>query len=65
MKAINVFSRMLHQLGRSGSGFGHYFVNVQSSNCHDCPDCRCEDGPSVEEARRDYRAMHRSLLPYQ
>ena len=60
MKARNAFFRMLHQLGLSGSGFGDYFANVQSSNCHDCPDCRCGIGPSVDEARRDYRAMHRS-----
>ena len=63
--ARNTFSRMLYQLGRSCSGFGHYFVNVQSGNCRDCPDCRCEDGPTVEEARRDYQTMHRSQLPYQ
>ena len=63
--ARNAFSGILHQLGRSCSGFGHYFANVQSGNCHDCPDCRCEDGPSVEEARRDYREMLRfSKLPF-
>ena len=63
--ARNAFSRMLHQLGRSCSGFGHYFTNVRIGNCRDCPDCRCEDGPTVEEARMDYRAMHRAPLPYQ
>ena len=62
--AENVFFGILHQVGRSCSGFGHYFANVQSSNCHDCPNCRCEDGPSMEEARRDYHAMHRLPLPY-
>jgi len=64
MKARNTISRILHRLGRSCSGFGNYFANIQSGNCHDCPDCRCEDGPSVEEARKDYRAMHQSPLPY-
>jgi len=63
MKARNTFSRILHQLGRSCSGFGSYFASIQSNNCHDCPDCRCENGPSVEEARKDYLAMHHSL-PY-
>jgi len=63
--AKNPFFGILHQLGRSCSGFGHYFANVQSGNCRGCPDCRCEDGPSVEEARRDYLAMHRAPLPYQ
>ncbi len=55
--ARSTFSGILHQLGRSCSGFGHYFANVQSGNCHDCPDCRCEDGPTLEEARKHYREM--------
>ncbi len=65
MKVRNTFYGILHQLGRSGSGFVDYFVRIQSANCHDCPDCRCENGPSVEEARRDYLAMHQAPLPYQ
>ncbi len=60
MKARNTFSRILHQLGHSCSGFENYFAKVQSGNCHDCPDCRCEGGPSLEEAKRDFRAMHQS-----
>ena len=64
MKARNTFSRILHQLGRSGSGFGSYFASIQSHNCQDCPDCRCENGPSVEEARKDYRVMHKLQIPY-
>ena len=61
MKVRNTFSRMLHQLGR-GTGFGDYFANVQGSNCHDCPDCRCQDGPSLEEAQRDFRAMLKTRI---
>jgi len=64
MKARNSFSRMWHQLGRNGSGFGSYFASIQSHNCHDCPDCLCEDGPSVEEARKDYRAMNKVQIPF-
>ncbi len=62
--ARNAFFRILHQAARSCSGFGLYFANVQSGNCRDCPDCRCEEGPSVEEARREYLAMQRSPLRY-
>ena len=60
----NAFSRILHQVAHSCSGFGLYFANVQSGNCRGCPDCRCGEGPSVEEARKEYLAMQRSLLRY-
>jgi hypothetical protein len=63
MKTRNTFSRIWHHLGNGGSGFGSYFASIQSHNCHDCPDCRCEDGPSVEEARKDYLAMHKVQIP--
>jgi len=49
--AKNPFFGILHQLGRSCLGFGHYFANVQSGNCRCCPDCRGEEGSSVGEAR--------------
>ncbi len=63
MKARNTFSRMLHQLGHSGSGFGSYYGSVHMSNCTGCPDCRCDEGgPSFEEARRDFRAMAKSKI---
>ena len=51
----SIVSRITH----SCSGFGHYLMNVQSSNCSGCPDCRCGEGPSVEEAQKDYRGMLR------
>ncbi len=53
----NVLAGMTHQLGYV-SGFGSYYGSVQKSNCADCPDCGCVEGPSIEEARRDFRAMH-------
>ena len=52
----HAFNTVLHQLGH-GSGFGSYYGGVQRSNCTDCPDCRCGEGPSRSEARRDFRAM--------
>ena len=61
--AKKVLAAMLSLLGH-GSGFGSYYGGVQRSNCTGCPDCRCEDGPSVDEARSDYRVMHQSPLPY-
>jgi len=56
----NTFSRMVRRIGHTCSDFGHYFMNIQSSNCKGCPDCRCDDGPSIEEAKKDYRANLRS-----
>ncbi len=50
----------LGSLAHTCSGFARYFANVQSGYCHDCPDCRCEDGPTLEEARKHYREMLRS-----
>ncbi len=47
---------LLHRIG-GGSEFGSYYGGVQSSNCTGCPDCPCGEGPSLEEARRDFRAM--------
>ena len=57
MKTRNAFSRILRRLGRSGSWFGSYYGGVHLSNCTGCPDCRCQEGPSLEEARRDFSAM--------
>ena len=57
--ARHAFSRIVGRITNSCSGFGHYFMNVQSGNCQGCPDCRCGEGPSVEEAQKDYRAMIR------
>ena len=55
----NAVSRMGRALIDKCSGFPHYFSNVQSGNCDGCPDCHCVEGPSVAEARQDYRAMVR------
>lgn len=62
--ALTTISRMVRWIGHSCSEFGHYFSSIQSSNCKGCPDCPCEDGPSVEEARKDYLAMLRSKSIY-
>ncbi len=51
------FASALGRIAHACSDFGHYFANVQSGNCHDCPDCRCEDGPTLREAQKDYREM--------
>ena len=59
--ARHVVSRIVRGFTNSCSGFGHYFMNVQSSNCRGCPDCRCEDGPSIEDAKRHYRTMLRTF----
>ncbi len=56
---INKFFSGLGKIAHGCSGFGHYFAYVQSGNCHDCPDCRCEDGPTLREAQEDYREMLR------
>ncbi len=50
------FSTLLHWLGH-GSDFRNYYGGVHRSNCNGCPDCRCGEGPSHEEAQRDFRAM--------
>jgi len=50
------FSTMFRWLGH-GSAFGNYYGGVHRNNCTGCPDCRCVEGPSHEEARRDFRAM--------
>ena len=55
----HAFSRIVGRIAHSCSGFGRYFINVQSSNCSGCPDCRCEEGPSLEEALKDYRQLLR------
>lgn len=57
--ARHAVSRIVRGIAHSCSGFGHYLMNVQSSNCRRCPDCQCEEGPSVEEAQTDYRAILR------
>ncbi len=57
--ARHAVSRIVRGIAHSCSEFGHYFMNVQINNCRGCPDCRCEEGPSVEEAQKDYRAMLR------
>ena len=56
-----ILSTKLHQLGH-GSGFGSYYSGAQRSNCTGCPDCRCKEGPSLEEARRDFRAMSNTRI---
>ena len=52
-------SRIVSRIAHNCSEFGRYFMNVQSSNCSGCPNCRCEEGPSVEEAKIDYQAILR------
>ncbi len=56
----NTFSRIARRIGHSCSEFGHYFMSIQRSNCKGCPDCRCEEGPSIEEAQKEYRRILRS-----
>ena len=46
----HVFSTIVHWLG-AGSEFGSYFGGVQRDNC-------TGGGPSIEESRRDFRAMY-------
>ncbi len=52
-------TKFISRMAHSCSDFGHYFIGIQNANCADCPDCRCEDGPSLEEAQKDYREMLR------
>ena len=52
-----VLAAMLHWPGY-GSQFRSYYGGVQKSNCAGCPDCGCVEGPSHDEARRDFRAMY-------
>ncbi len=54
---VSRFFSALGRIAHGSSGFGNYFAYVQSGNCHDCPDCRCEDGPTLREAQKDYRDM--------
>ena len=54
--AKKVLAAMLHRIGY-GSEFGSYYSGIQKSNCAGCPDCPCDKGPSLEEARRDFRVM--------
>ncbi len=59
----HAFSTMVHWLGQ-GSDFRSYYGGVQRSNCTGCPDCRCNQGPSHEEAQRDFRAMQNSMTRF-
>ena len=45
----HIFSTTVNWLG-SGSQFGSYYKGVQKEN---------RDGPNIDEARRDFRAMHK------
>lgn len=60
----NPMKNFISKIAHSCSDFGHYFVSIQNANCLDCPDCRCEEGPSIEEAQQDYREMHRAQNRY-
>ncbi len=45
----HIFSTTVNWLG-SGSQFGSYYRGLQRKNC---------DAPNIDEARRDFRAMHK------
>ena len=53
-------AKLISRIAHSCSDFGRYFTGIQNANCGDCADCRCEEGPSVEEAQKDYREMLRA-----
>ena len=53
-------SGILRSITHRCTGFGSYFIGVRSTNCGGCPNCRCVEGPSVEEAQKDYQAMLRA-----
>jgi hypothetical protein len=57
----HAFSTMVHWLG-DGSQFGSYYASVQKGNCNGCPNCQCGEGPNLDEARRDFRAMLNSKI---
>ncbi len=59
----HAFSSVLRYL-RRGAEFGSYFGGVQRGNCTGCPDCHCGEGPSRDEARRDFRAMLTSKMGF-
>ncbi len=48
----HIFSSTVNWLG-SGSEFGSYYRGVQRKNCAGCK------GPSIDEARRDFRAIQK------
>ncbi len=48
--ARNMFGRLIHTC----TEFASYTMNLQRSRCKVDPDCR--GGPTVDDARRDYRA---------
>ncbi len=47
-----IFSTTVNWLG-AGSEFGSYYRGLQRGNC---------DGPNIDEARRDFRAMHKIAI---
>ena len=53
-----IFSTTVNWLS-AGSEFGNYYKVVQKGNCGDGPNCQGGTGPSIDEARRDFRAMHK------
>ena len=55
----HIFSTTVNWLG-SGSQFGSYYKGVQRGNCAGGPNPQCGTGPSFDEARRDFRAMHKT-----
>lgn len=59
------FSRALHSVVQSCSGFGSYMMHLQSRCLDRKTNGDCEGGPSADEARRDYRAiLEEAIRPF-
>ena len=57
---VGNFFRTLGRIGHTCSEFGSYFMNTQGGCCKSGRGNDCEGNPTVEEARKDFRATMRS-----
>ena len=55
----NRFSTTAHSIIHTCSDFGAYFLHLKRA-CHESGSSSdCEGGPTIDEARSDYRRMNR------
>ena len=57
---VGKFFRTLGRFGHTCSEFGSYFMNTQRGCFKSGRGNDCEGNPTVEEARKDFRATMRS-----
>lgn len=56
------FFGLLHRLGHTCTGFGHYLMDLQGGQTEQGRCVRCTGSPSHDEAKQDYAAMERQRV---